>query len=302
MIKNTKAHLALLGTNIFFAVNYTAIKYLLNVGLVKPFGLNLIRVGVCTILLWLMYMFKREKTPVNRKDLIRLGWCALTGIAINQLLFLKGLSFTTSIHASLLMLTTPILITIIAAWILKERLNRFKIAGLLLGVTGALVLVASKQQAGPGDNILLGDILIILNAISYTLYFVLVKPLMTRYNPVVVIRMVFTFGFFMILPFCWTEFRQVPWELYTINDFLILSLIVLGGTFLAYLLNVYGIKILGAGIAGTYIYSQPVFAAVVAIIFLNEHLSWYKVIAAGFIFAGVYLTNKNNNDAGVPKS
>ncbi len=269
----------------------------MNSGLVKPFGLNLVRVGVSMILLWILFIWKPVKVLIDKKDIGRFALCALTGIAINQLLFLKGLSLTYSIHASLLMLTTPILITIIAAWILKEGLNRNKIAGLVLGVFGAIVLISGKENTGEGAQVLWGDILIILNAISYTFYFVVVKPLMKKYNPVVVIRMVFTIGFFMILPFCWFEFIEIPWQLYSLNDYLLLLLIVLCGTFLAYLFNVYGIKILGASMAGTYIYSQPVFAAAIAIIFLNESLSLYKMLAAALIFAGVYLANKTNTHA-----
>ena len=269
----------------------------MNTGLVKPFGLNLVRVGICMILLWIMFIFKPIKTGINKKDWTRFALCALSGIAINQLLFLKGLSLTYPIHASLLMLTTPILITIIAAWILKERLNVNKSIGLVLGITGAIVLITGKESSGFGSNVLTGDIFIILNAISYTIYFVLVKPLMLKYDPVVVIRMVFTIGFFMILPFCWQEFTEVPWKLYDIKDYSLLALIVFGGTFLAYLFNVYGIKILGASMAGTYIYSQPVFAAAIAIIFLGESLSLYKIVAAAFIFAGVYLATKTNSHA-----
>lgn len=294
MTNKAKAHLALLGTNIFFAVNYTAVKHLMNNGLVKPFGLNLIRVGVSMLLLWGMFFFRPAKTVIVKKDMGRFILCALTGIAINQLLFLKGLSLTYSIHASLLMLTTPILITIIASWVLKERLNNNKIAGLALGVLGAVVLVTAKENTGGAQQVLFGDILIILNAISYTIYFVLVKPLMTKYNPVVVIRMIFTIGFFMILPFGWKEFTEIPWQLYSMHDYMAMALIVLCGTFLAYLFNVYGIKILGASVAGTYIYSQPVFAAAIAIIFLGETLSVYKISAAVLIFAGVFLTNKTN--------
>jgi len=292
-----KAHLALLGTNIFFAFNYTAVKQLLNAGLVKPFGLNLVRVGISMILLWILFIFKPVKVVIYKKDIGRFILCALTGITINQLLFLKGLSFTFSIHASLLMLTTPILITIIAAWFLKERLNRNKIIGLIIGLTGAIVLVTGKESTGEGGKVLLGDILIFLNAISYTLYFILVKPLMLKYNPVVVIRMIFTIGFFMILPFCIKEFIAIPWQQFTTNDYLVLGLIVICGTFLAYLWNVYGIKILGASIAGAYIYSQPVFATAIAIVVLGESLTLNKIIAAVMIFAGVYLTNKVNSNA-----
>ena len=195
------------------------------------------------------------------------------------------------------MLTTPILITFIAAWVLKERLNNYKIAGLIMGIAGAVVLITARDNTGNGSQVLFGDMLIILNAISYTVYFILVKPLMKEYEPITVIRMIFTIGFILILPFCSKEFIEIPWQEYTATSYLLLALIIVGGTFLAYIFNVYGIKILGASMAGTYIYLQPVFAASIAIVFLHETLSLYKFIAAIFIFTGVYLANKTNSNA-----
>jgi drug/metabolite transporter (DMT)-like permease len=294
----TKAHLALLGTNVFFAINFTAIKYIINEGFAKPFAINIVRVGITAILLWVLFLFKPVKSTFQKKDLGRLVLCALTGVAINQLLFVKGLSLTYSIHGALLMLTTPILITIIAAWILKERLHRFKIVGLLLGIAGAVVLVTAKEKTGIASDVLLGDVFIILNAIAYTIYFVLVKPMMLRYNPIMVMRFIFTVGFFMMLPFCWHEYKAIQWENFTATAWLNITLVVFTGTFLAYIFNVYGIKILGASMAGTYIYSQPFFAAAIAVVFLGEDITLTKIVAAICIFAGVYLSNKTKkNDA-----
>lgn len=292
MNRTTKAHLALLGTNIFFAINFTAIKYLVNGGFAQPFAINIIRVAITAILLWVLFIFKPVKTFILRRDAGRLFLCALTGVAINQLLFVKGLSLTHSIHASLLMLTTPILITILAAWILKEQLTKLNTAGLLLGITGATLLVMNRDESGSARNVLWGDVLIILNAVSYTIYFILVKPLMERYNGVVIIRVVFTIGFFMMLPFCWQEAGEVKWQTFTPLAWLCLFFVVITGTFLAYLFNIYGIRILGAGVAGSYIYSQPFFAAAIAVFFLNEGLGLTKVAAAACIFLGVYLSNK----------
>jgi drug/metabolite transporter (DMT)-like permease len=290
--KKTIAHLALIFTNLFFAINLSAVKHLTNLQLAKPFGINVVRVGISAMLLWLMYLIKPVEVKIQKEDRKRLFLCAVTGIAINQLLFLKGLSLTHSIHAALLMLTTPILIVFIAAWILKERLGLLKTIGLAFGISGALVLILAKDNTGNGNNILFGDTLIIINAVSYTVYFILVKPLMLKYDPIVIIRWIFTFGFVMVLPFGWTEFVQIPWEKYTAIDFTSMGLIVFTGTFLAYLFNVYGIKILGASVAGFYIYTQPVFAALIAMVFLQEELTMYKVIAAVLIFTGVYLANK----------
>ncbi len=93
------------------------------------------------------------------------------------MLFIKGLSYTFPIHASLLTLITPIMIAIIAAYLLKEKLTIEKVIGLLLGLSGALLLIATKEATTQTDNIILGDFLILLSSVAYTFYFILVKPL-----------------------------------------------------------------------------------------------------------------------------
>jgi drug/metabolite transporter (DMT)-like permease len=294
--KRTLAHIALIFTNIFFAINLSAVKHLTNNGLVQAFGLNVVRIGVSVILFWILYLIRPVNIKIEKPDRMRLFLCALFGIAINQLMFIKGLSLTYSIHAALLLLITPILIVIIAAWLLKERLGFLKIAGLALGISGALVLILAKDSSGNAEHVLVGDIFIITNAISYTIYFILVKPLMLKYDAVVILRWVFTIGLVLALPFGWTEFIHTPWERYTAIDITAMALIVVTGTFLAYLFNLYGIKILGASVAGFYIYTQPVFAALIAIFFLHEHLALYKILSAVLIFSGVYLANKQFNN------
>jgi hypothetical protein len=292
MKNNIKPHLALLGTNIFFAINFTAIKFLFNNKFILPFGLNFTRMIGTTILLWILYFFSKNKESINRIHYKRFFTCALLGITINQILFIKGLSLTHTVHASLLMLTTPIFITIIAAWILKERLTQNKIIGLILGVIGSTLLIRSRHDSGNANDILLGDFYIIVNAICYSYYFVLVKPLMKRYDSLTVIRTLFTVGCIVALPFCWSEFSQTPWQTYTPEAFGALTLVVIGGTFCAYLFNLYGIKHLGASVSGSYIYSQPLFATIIAMIFLGETIDLTKIIAAVCIFMGVYFVNK----------
>ncbi len=292
MNKRSLAHIALIFTNLFFAINISAVKYLTSNNLVQAFGLNVVRVGVSVGLFWVMYLLKPVNIRIDKQDRMRLFLCAVTGIAVNQLFFIKGLSLTYPIHAALLLLITPILIVIIAAWVLKERLGPLKLTGLALGICGALILILTKDSQGNGDNVLLGDVFIIINAISYTVYFIIVKPLMLKYNAVVVLRWVFTIGLALVLPFGWTEFTEIPWYRYTRVDYASMGLIVISGTFLAYLFNLFGIKILGSSIAGFYIYTQPVFAALIAMLFLHEQLALYKILAALFIFSGVYLANR----------
>lgn len=286
-----KAHLGLLATNLFFAINVSAIKYITTRGFSGPYGLNVIRSGICVILFW--FMFSRgERKGIDKKDIIRFILCAFTALAANQMLFMKGVSLTYPIHASLLLLITPILITFFAAWVLRESITIQKLLGLLMGITGACILILSGDSASKGNDIITGDILVIMSTVLYTIYFILVKPLMKKYSTMEVMRWVFTFGFVMIIPLGWKEFVQIPWQQYTFNEYVVLFIIVIPGTFLAYIFNAYGIKILSASTAGTYIYSQPVFSVIIATIFLSEALEIYKIIAGLIIFAGVYLANR----------
>lgn len=292
MAPQAKAHIGLLCTNLFFATNYSAIKYFTGNHYAGPFGINIIRIGTSVILFWAVFLFDKTKNKINRKEIPALLLCAFTGLALNQMLFIKGLSFTFSIHASLLTLITPILITVIAAIILKEAMTILKIVGLLLAVTGAIILISTREITTQGENVFLGDLLVIASAFAYTFYFISVKPLMLKYDAIYVMRWVFTFGFFMILPLCVNEFSHITWQVFTFKDYLLLFLIAIPGTFLAYIFNAYGIKVLSASTAGAYIYSQPVFAVAIAMIFLREEFQLHKILAALLIFSGVYLSNR----------
>lgn len=291
-MKHWKAHAAVLAANLIFGINFSTVQFITK-KYVGPFGLNVLRVSVSTLLLWILILFAQTKAGIQKQHIGRFLLCAITGIVINQTLFIKGLSMTLSIHAALLILVTPIFITIVAAWIGAEALSLLKIIGLLAGISGAALLAMHKEGGGDATAVFWGDIFIILNAISYAFYFVLVKPLMKVYEPVHVVRWVFTFGMLFTVPIGWNEFTQIDWGSFTPSAYAGLAFIVIGATFFAYLFNLYGIHHLGAGITGTYIYTQPVFAAFIAILFLDEQFTIYKIIAAALIGSGVYLVSRN---------
>lgn len=289
--ENRRAHWAVLGANLLFGINFSVVKYI-SPALVKPFGLNLMRVGVTVLLLWLLFLIRPSKPGIEQRDIPRFLLCGLTGVAINQLLFIKGLTLTTPIHAALLILVTPVFILLIAFFMRREAITSLKILGLVFGIGGASLLILSKETSAIGSNMFLGDVLVTINAVSYAFYFLLVKPLMQKYKPLHVIRWVFTFGILMILPFCWGEFQQTSWSLFEPGHYAALIFVVLGATFFAYLFTVYGLQHLSASAAGSYIYLQPVFSAIISTLFFNEQLSVYKIFAAAFIFTGVFLVNR----------
>ena len=290
MTRRTKAHLAVLGANFIFGANFSVVKYV-TPSAIHPLALNVTRILVTTILFWVFFAFKPGRIKPTKNDVIRFIVCGAAGVAFNQLFFIKGVSITTSIHAALLMLATPIIITFIAALILKEKLNILKISGLALGIGGAVNLILQKDSLQSAPDIIRGDIFVLINAILYGFYLVLVRPLMEKYTAFQVIRWIFTIGLFFILPFGLTEFTQTDWSTLEPGHWAAISFVVFGATFFSYLFNIYGVTVLGPSATGAYIYTQPVFAAIIAIIFMGEEFTLAKALSALLIFAGVFMAN-----------
>lgn len=287
-----KAHAALLGANLFYGAGFTVAKSVMP-ALIKPGAFILIRVSCAAFLFWLSYVFgKNFRTAIHASDRLRLIACGILGVATNQLFFFKGLSLTSPIHGSLMMLSTPILVSIFAAIWLHEKLSAYNVLGLILGVTGAIWLIMQAQQTHYATNPMLGDFFIFLNAASYAAYLILVKPLMQRYRPIIVIRWVFLIGWMAVLPFGWSDFMLIEWQQFTLQQIAAVGFIVIGVTFFTYLWNIYALRILSPAVAGAYIYLQPLFAAIIAIVFLHEPLGWIKSIAGLLIFAGVFLAGQ----------
>lgn len=287
----SRAHWATLSANLLFGINFSVVKFI-SPQLIAPFALNLVRVLVTAALFWLLLRWQPVKISIRRSDWPRFIICALTGVTINQLLFIKGLTLTTPIHAALLMLATPVFIQLLA-WLLGQEVLRWvRLVGLALAIGGATWLVLTRENSAVASNMLLGDILVLINAVSYSFYFILVKPLMQRYSPLHIIRWLFTLGAFFMLPLCWSDFSSTNWTSFTLPHWGALSFVVLGATFFAYLFTIYGLQYLSATATGAYIYLQPLFSAVVAMVFLGEEPALYKLGAAVLIFTGVYLINR----------
>ncbi|MEY4053370.1 MAG: hypothetical protein RJA92_1180 [Bacteroidota bacterium] len=291
MNSKTKAHIAVLIANLIFGAGYAVIKTI-TPSYLAPFSLNVVRVVVSLILFWSLLLFKPSRASIDKKDIPLFILCGITGVAINQIMFVKGLSLTSAIHSSLLSLATPIFITIIALWLIKENFSINKFFGLALGIGGATLLVLAKDVQSSNSSSLLGDMFVLINAVSYAFYMVIVRPLMEKYNALHVLRWVFTFGAIFILPIALPDFIATDWSVFGIAQWTALAFVVLFVTFLSYLFTVYGLQELGPSVTGAYIYTQPVFATIIAMVFAGEHFTMIKALAAVLIFSGVYLVNR----------
>jgi drug/metabolite transporter (DMT)-like permease len=291
-----KSHLALFAVNLLYAINYLVAKDLMP-GVMGANGFILLRVSGATLLFWLVYSFRFEK--IKSRDFLILASCGLFGVAVNQLFFFNGLMRTSPVNASVIMTTTPILVFILSLFILKEKPQLIKVIGLIIGAVGAILFTLQTKQDETAS--LLGDLFIFANAASYALYMVLVKPLMKRYKPLTVITWVFTFGFIFVLcwPFGYIEFQATNFGELSSNVLSLLLFVVIGVTFLPYLLMVYAMKRVSPSVSSIYIYIQPVLTAFFVYLYFQfgmtdytNDFSWSKILCAIFVFIGVYFVIK----------
>lgn len=293
-----KAHLALIAVNLIYGLNYVVAKDIMP-DHILPNALIWIRVSGATLLFWSVYLFYREK--VLLRDLLYMALCAVFGVTLNQLFFFNGLNQTSPINAAIIMTSNPILATIIAAILLKERLAWLRIFGVILGFAAAVVMITSGNQAEFGTASIRGDVFVLINSATYALYLVMAKPLMTKYKPITVITMVFTFGLIFISswPPVWKEMSLIQWESIPGKVYWEIGFVIFGVTFLTYLFNIFALKYVSPTVSSTYIYSQPVFAGIFAwmlISFLGkdyaQDITWVKVACALVIAFSVWLVGR----------
>lgn len=282
---------ALFMVQLLYGLNFTFAKIVINENYVKPFAFVILRVGGATILFWLFSLLL-PKEKIERNDYFKFFIAAVFGVVINMLLFLKGLELTTPIHAASIVTVTPVIILLLSAFILKEKITNLKILGVALAFVGALTLTLFGESTRAGDNVVLGNTFIFINAISYSIYIILIKQLTAKYHPFTFIKWLFLFGFFMVLPFGYSELLEVKWTTFTPYVSFSVGFVVVGATFATYLLNPLALSKLKASTVGVFIYLQPVIAGLFAIIMGADVVDAIKIVTMVLIFCGVYLVSK----------
>jgi drug/metabolite transporter (DMT)-like permease len=295
----SKRNLALIGAtivSIIYGVTFTIAKDVMP-KYVDAYGFILMRVGGSTILFWLVWLFTRmpEKVRnerIDRADFPRIIWAAFFGVALNMLSFFKGLSLTSPISASVIMVSTPMIVLVLSAIIIKERMRKRMVFGIILGLIGTAFLILYGKSVGNATNASLGNFLVFVNATSYGLYLVMVKKLMDKYNAFTFVKWIYLIGFIMVLPFGWSEFEAVNWALMPTDVYWKIGFVVVFSTFLTYLLNLLSMRELKPTTVAVFVYLQPVFATVFAISLGKDELTLVKIVSAILIFTGVYLVTQ----------
>lgn len=287
MSKRNWALVAATLVSIIYGVTFTIAKDVMP-KYVQPFGFISMRVGGSMILFWLIApFFSSEK--IQKQDFPRIIAAAFFGVALNMLTFFKGLSYTSPIMGAVLMVTTPMIVLVLSAILMKEKMQSRKVLGLFLGLVGTVTLILYGKSMVNAPNASLGNLLVFINAVSYGFYLIIVKKLMDKYNAFAFVKWIYTFGFLMVLPFGWSEFQAIDFTNLPIDIIWKIGFVVVFSTFLTYLLNLVSMRELKPTIVAVFIYLQPLFATIFALALGKDQLTFVKIISAVLIFVGVYL-------------
>lgn len=291
MDSRSKALLAATAASTIYGINHSIAKGIMPY-FIEPYGFIILRVIGACVLFWIISLwFPNEK--IDPKDWKKIFICALFGMSINMLMFFKGLSLSTPINSSVIITLSPVLLLILSAVLVREKITLLKAGGIFIGLAGglALVLFSEKEQFN-APNIPLGNALFIINAIAYSIYLILVKPLTAKYSSITLMKWLFLFAVFINLPVGFSEFMRVEWSSLPIDVILKMGFVVVGTTFLTYLFNIYALRQLRASTIGAFIYLQPVIAVLFAVIIGADFLTPVRILAAILIFTGVYMSTR----------
>jgi drug/metabolite transporter (DMT)-like permease len=295
----TWAHISLIGANIIYGLNFSIAKAVMPVS-IKPFALLSLRSLGAVILFWVTSLFM-PKEPVRKKDLLYLFSVCIFGVVINQSLFLLGLDMTSPINSSIILSTNPIFAFVFAAIILKEKISFLSGTGLAIGFAGVMILILHNGTPDVTSSSFLGDIYTLINTISWAFYTVIIKRMLERYHPVTVMKWTFLFGMLVNIPIGYGQWSVMDWSSISVVAWFEIAFVVIGATYLGYLLITFGLRRLSPTVVSIYTYSQPVIAAYLATLMGQDKISMVMVISALLIFAGVYVVSwSRNNSKAVP--
>ena len=292
MSNRSLGFLAAFGATLIYGLNHTVAKNVMPV-YIGPYAFILLRVIGASLLFWTVSLFvKSEK--IDKKDWPRIILCSFLGMVINMLAFFKGLELSTPVNSSVMITLSPIVVFIFSAILLKEKIQSIKAFGITSGFVGALILVLYTSKTGENaPNIPLGNFLFIVNSFAYGLYLVLVKPLISKYNIITLLKWLFLLGVIMNFPVTISQFLEVEWTSLPLKEAVIPMLfVVVGTTFFTYLFNAYALTKLTASSLSSFIYLQPIVGIIFAISTKSDSLSLVSLAGMILIFIGIYLVTK----------
>ena len=286
--KDLRAHGAMLLAMVLFGLMATFSKDVLTHGGITGPQLVAFRVIGAALLFWVGSLFIPQQR-IERRDMLKVAGAGFFGFALAQGGYIVGLSFTSPINATIELTTMPIFTLILSSILLHERITPRRALGIIMGFTGAILLI-TRTTAGDGrPTDFRGDLLILVSQMGYAFYLTLYSRVIRKYDAFSFNKWTFTFASLFILPFILPHITQINWTAMSTRTATELVYIVAGATFFTFLLVVWAQRRLLPTTVSVYNYVQPFVAVVASMAMGLAAPQWMHAIAAALIFTGVWL-------------
>jgi drug/metabolite transporter (DMT)-like permease len=276
---------ALVTVQVLFGVNYLVSKHV--VAALDPAAWAALRAVSALVILAALTVALRRRLPRGR-DLWYLGGCAVLGVTLNQILFLEGIARTTPAHSALICSQIPLFALTAAVLLGQERLTGRKLAGLLVGMAGVLVLLEIDRFQLDGAY-LVGDLLTLANAVAYGLYVGLSGRVMRRNDSLGATTAVFLFGSVGIVIYGGDDLWRAPLASLSPAVWAGMTFAVLGATVATYFLNLWALRHTAASRVALFVFLQPVVATALSVIWWGEPVTWRLAVAGALVAASLAL-------------
>jgi drug/metabolite transporter (DMT)-like permease len=292
--KPLQAHLSMFAAEAMWGLMSPVGKDAMNNGID---GLSMVsfRVAGAALLFWVASLFaRREHIPV--RDVLLFAGAALLGVVFNQCLFTIGLSVTSPINASIVTTSMPIFAMVLSFLILGEPITVKKTSGVVIGCTGAVILILTSATAGSskvGD--IRGDLMCICAQLSFALYLSLFNKLIRKYNVFTVNKWMFTWATVFVVPVSSGHLASLPWADVALSTWGEVGYVVFFGTFVSYLLSIVGQRVLRPTVVSVYNYVQPIVSVTVSVLTGLGVFTWPQGLAIILVFSGVWLVVKSQS-------
>lgn len=278
-----RVHLILIASALCFAS--LPVVGRLVVGEIPPGGIVMARM-TGGALIFLVIAWRRGTLKIDRADLPLIITCALMGNVINQEMFVHALAHTTATNAVVIGSTIPVFTLLGALVFGRETLRLYRALGMALAFTGVMILVGADELSLSSDHFV-GSVLVLINALSYGVFLVIVRPLAAKYDPFALLAIMFTIGVPIAIPIGIYEFSSSgPLGA---NEYGFLAFLIAVPTVAAYALTQLALKRAEASLVAAYIYLQPVFAAIGAMLLLGEQIGPKTIVCGAIVLSGVWL-------------
>lgn len=260
-----------------------------------PYTLIVFVRGFATcFLFWICGFFIGKQPPFKKKHYGKLIICALCGAFFNQLFAYKALETTKPIAASAINITTPIIVLLFSAILMRKKIPCIRITGAFIGFIGGLFLIFHKgfgQDAATSSEII-GNFYMFLNAVFYAFFLILARELLEEYHLLHIAKWMYTISLPIVFLFAFPDFEKMDWQTIPQDMYFKFFYIVFFVTFLNYLLSLFALSKLKPTTVSVFVYLQPVVASIYALFVGRDRLSFFKISAVLLVCLGVYLAGK----------